>query len=361
MTRLLPGNYATLILAGLGADVIKVEDRGAGDYVRRYGTQVDGASAIHQLANRGKRSIALDLKNEADRGVFDKLVGGSHVLLHSFRVGVMDRLGYSASTLHELRPDLVVCSISGFGSDGPMAGAPGHDLSFLAWSGFLDRNGLAGEAPVVPAVPLVDLLAGLMAALFTVPYIRRAERLGVGADIDAPLAESIALLPSSLMAEVLAGTPVGGRGEFKLGAGRPDYAVYETADGHIALVAQEDHFWSAVVDVTGLGELGSRRSDPQVQPEIRRRLAEFFAGRTRAEAVEAFAGREPCVVAVQSYEEMLASEHASARGYLEPGDRMPAVTLPVTVDGARLTIDRPAPRQGEHGEEIKSEFGLDLQ
>jgi alpha-methylacyl-CoA racemase len=174
------------------------------------------------------------------------------------------------------------------------------------------------------------------------------------------MAESIALLPTSLIAEILAGTAVGGRGEFKLGGGRPDYAVYETTDGSIALVAQEEHFWSAVVEVTGLGELGRQRSDPQAQPEIRRRLAGFFAGRTRAEAVEAFAGREPCVVGVQSYEEMLASEHALARGYLEPGDRMPAVTLPVTVDGARLTIDRPAPRQGEHGEEIRSEFGLDL-
>jgi alpha-methylacyl-CoA racemase len=359
LTRLLPGNYATLVMAALGADVIKVEDRGAGDYIRGYGTQVDGASALHHNVNRGKRSIALDLKDDTDRASFEELIGTSQVLLDSFRPGTLERLGYPSKRLHELRPDLVICSITGFGLDGPLAAAPGHDLNFLAWSGVVDRLGEALGAPVVPVIPIADLLAGMMCAMFTMPYIRQAERTGVGVVIDTPMAEAVALLPTSLMAELLAGVPVGPRGHFRLGGGLASYSLYEVLDGHVAVVAQEPRFWSDLVEVAGLAELAESQRDPAAQEAIRARLAAFFAPLTRADAVAAFDGHEGVVTSVNSYEEMLNSPHALARGYLDPkgAHAVPVVSLPVTVDGQRLAIERRAPGQGQDAEEIVRELG----
>jgi alpha-methylacyl-CoA racemase len=358
MTRLLPGNFATLAMALLGADVIKVEDTGPGDYIRHYGTQVDGAGAVHHLANRGKRSITLDLKSDADRAVFESLVRTSQVLLESYRPGVLARLGYPPERLHELRPDLVIASISGYGATGPMAQKPGHDLNFLAFSGLLHRLGEKDQPPVVPPIPLADLLGGLIPALMVLAYIRKAEATGVGAVIDVAMAETVALLPTSLIAEILAGAPVGGRGDFKLGRGLASYGVYPTSDGWITVVAQEERFWAALCDVAGLADYRDRRTDPGAQAGIRARLSEFFAPLTRAEVEKLFDGHDGCVSPVLSYEEMLESPQAQARGYLGEADGLPipALTFPAVVDGRRLPERGPAPRQGEHSDEIRNEL-----
>jgi len=357
LTRLLPGNFATLALALLGADVIKVEDTGAGDYIRHYGTQVDGAGAIHHLANRGKRSITLDLKADADRAVFESLVGTSQVLLESYRPGVLARLGYPAERLHELRPDLVIASISGYGATGPLAQKPGHDLNFLAFSGLLHRLGEKDQLPVIPPIPLADLLGGLVPALMVLAYIRKAEATGVGAVIDVAMAETVALLPTSIMAEILAGAPVGDRGDFKLGRGLASYGVYPTTDGYVAVVAQEERFWQTLCDVTGLDDYRDRRSDPAAQDGIRRKLTEFFSPLTRADVEKLFDGHDGCVSPVLSFEEMLASSQAEARGYLGQAEGLPirALAFPAMVDGHRLPERGSAPHQGEHSAEIRRE------
>jgi crotonobetainyl-CoA:carnitine CoA-transferase CaiB-like acyl-CoA transferase len=363
LTRLLPGNYCTLVMAALGADVIKVEDHGAGDYIRRYGTQVGGTGVIDHQVNRGKRSICLDLKDPVERGHFEALVATSNILVESFRPGTLDKLGYPAARLHELRPDLVIASISGFGADGPLAAAHAHDLNFMALSGLLERLGEIGGDPQPLPIPLADLLGGMVSAMFTIPYLRRAEATGRGAVIDAPLFEALALMPSSLMSEIVAGavtgTKVGGRGEFKLGAGLATYAVYPAKDGHVALVAQEAHFWDGLVEVVGLEDLRAGQRDPGAQDEIRARLTAFFGARTKGEIEAAFTGRPACISLLQSYEEMLASPQAVARGYvrIDPDAPVPELALPVTVDGGRPRATRRAPGQGEHTTEILAELG----
>jgi crotonobetainyl-CoA:carnitine CoA-transferase CaiB-like acyl-CoA transferase len=358
LTRLLPGNYCTLVMAALGADVIKVEDHGEGDYIRRYGTQVAGTSVIDHQVNRGKRSICLDLKDPTEREHFEALVATANILVESFRPGTLERLGYSSNRLHQLRPDLIIASISGFGADGPLVSEHGHDLNFLALSGLLDRLGETGGDPMPLPIPLADLLGGLVSAMFTIPYLRRAEKTGQGAVIDAPLFEALALLPSSLLAEVVGGSQIGGRGEFKLGAGLATYAVYAAKDGHVALVAQEQHFWNALVDVVGLDALRTRQRDPSAQELIRDRLTAFFGVRTKLEIAQEFAGKPSCVSALQSYEEMLVSPHAKARGFLRanPDGPVPELALPVTVDGERPRALSPAPTQGQHTAEILAEL-----
>ncbi|HEV8625707.1 MAG TPA: CaiB/BaiF CoA-transferase family protein [Acidimicrobiia bacterium] len=360
LTRLLPGNFCTLALALLGADVIKVEDRGAGDYMRVFGHQVDGAGAAHHLANRDKRSLCLDLKDPADRAVFTDLVRSAHVLVESFRPGVLDRLGFGAQALHAIRPDLVVASISGYGATGPLAQAAGHDLNYLAFSGFLHRLGERGGPGVPPPIPLSDLVGGgLLPALLIVAYLRRAEDTGIGAHIDAAMAEGIALLPSVLTGDVVAGAPIEGRGHGLIGGGLACYGVYPAADGEIVVGALERKFWDTVCDVVGtLDDYRDRHEDPTAQDDIRKRLEEFFAPLSRDEVVARFSGHDACVSPVLSYEEMLASPQAVARQFLDPNGPLPIPTLafPAMVDGRRLSARRGAPRQGDHSAEVLAEL-----
>jgi crotonobetainyl-CoA:carnitine CoA-transferase CaiB-like acyl-CoA transferase len=266
----------------------------------------------------------------------------------------MARLGLGPERLHELRPDLVIASISGFGADGPLAAHPGHDISYLAFSGLLDRIGLVGGAPVVPPVPLVDLLAGVFPAVGILAYRLRAERTGLGAVIDAPMVEAVSLLPSSLLADVLGGAVVPGRGEWRLGSGLATFAVYPAADGNVSVAAQEPQFWRNLCDVVGMSDLADRQRDPDAQSIIGARLTAFFGSRTRAEIEHAFEGRDACVTPVLSVEEMIVSDHAVAREYIdrEGPHAVPVPELPFTVDGRRLRTDRPAPAQGADQQEI---------
>jgi crotonobetainyl-CoA:carnitine CoA-transferase CaiB-like acyl-CoA transferase len=357
LTRMLPGNLCTLALAMLGADVIKVEDTGAGDYQRIFGHQVDGAGACNHMVNRNKRSVMLDLKAEADRAAFEELVGTASVLVESFRPGTLEKLGYSIDRLHELRPDLVVASISGYGATGPLAKVAGHDINYLAESGILHRLGSRAGDPALIPFPLADMVGGgLVPAMLILGYLRRAEASGQGAWIDASMTDGLALLPHVTLADLVAGAPdVGGRaGTFNDGA-LACYSSYTVTDGEIVVGALEEKFWGRVCDVVGgLDDCRADHHNPEIQDRIRDRLAGYFAPLTRAEVTERFAGADACVSAVASYEEMLAGSQAAARDYLVevPGVPVPVLGFPARVDGAPLPETRPAPRQGEHNREI---------
>jgi crotonobetainyl-CoA:carnitine CoA-transferase CaiB-like acyl-CoA transferase len=356
LARLLPGNFCTLVLAMLGADVIKVEDPQTGDYMRDFGAQVDGAGACHHTVNRAKRSVMLDLKSASDRRRFDDMVRESHVLVESFRPGVMSRLGYSVQHLHELRPDLVIASISGYGADGPMAQRAGHDINYLALSGLLDRlKGRDGRS-VSPPLPLCDLIGGgLLPATLILGYLHRARAEGVGAWIDASMMDGVALLPHVLVNDILAGAPQGDQRDSLLGGGFACYDTYRLADGQVAVGALEAKFFNELCDVVGgLDDVRHRHLDPDVQPAIRRRLDEFFLALTRSDVERLFGARDCCVTVVQSYEEMLASEHAQHRNFVlrPPGSPMPVLAFPAVVDGAALPERGPAPAHGQHNNEF---------
>jgi alpha-methylacyl-CoA racemase len=360
LTRLLPGNYCTLALALLGADVIKVEDRGSGDYMREFGVQVEGGGACNHIVNRGKRSIALDLKDAENRSVFESLVTTSHALVESFRPGVLEKLGYPMDRLHELRPDLVVASLSGYGATGPLSQTAGHDINYLAFSGFLDRLGPAGGTSSIPPAPLADLIGGgLVPALLITAYLRTAATTGVGVWIDTSMAESIAMLPSVPFSDLLAGTQLAGRGELLLSGALACYDVYRLIDGQVAVGALEERFWWKVCDL--VGGLDAYRSDhqrPELQAEIRQKLTTFFAGLTKAEVADIFEGHDACVTVIQSWEEMLESPQAQTRQLVQevPGIPVPVLGFPAMIDGQRLPEGRAAPTQGEHEKEIRDEL-----
>ena len=358
LTRLLPGNYTAWVLASFGADVVKVEDPGAGDYMRDFGIQVDGQGALNHLVNRGKRSVVIDLKNEEGREAFLRLVETADVVVESFRPGVMDRLGVGYDVLRERRPSLVYAAMTGFGVRGPLATRAGHDLNFVAFAGLLDQFGAAGSAPVIPPLAVSDLIGGgLNTSIAVLAMLSQSRTTGVGGRIDTSLAEGAALLPSNLVADVLAGGPQPERGTAEYAGGSGAYNVYALADGHISVGADEPQFWRRVSELLEEPELVTRVSDDAF---VRETLTRRFAEMTKAEAQKLF-DDNTCVEVVYTYEETFSSPHALEMDYLRriPGLDMPVLAPPYLIDGARLEETVVAPRQGEHTTEIMAELGYD--
>ncbi len=363
LTRLLPGNYCTWLLSALGAEVIKVEDPGAGDYMRDFGAQVEGMGATHQVTNRGKSSIVIDLKSPAGVDLFLELVTTADAVVESFRPGVMDRLGVGWERLSAVRSSIVLASISGFGATGPLASAAGHDINYMAFAGLLDRFGNGDKPPMVPVVPFADLIGGgLVTALGTVSLVLQAQRTGQGGRVESSLAEAVALLPSLALCDRLAGAPIAPPGYEAYDGGRAWYRTYALADrGYVAVGAVEERFFAELCTVMGRSELIEIQHDLDRQDEIADALRSEFAGLTRAQAEAKYGHTDACVILVNDFDDMIASPHATARELVrtDPSLPMPVLVAPMVVDGARLPERGPAPRQGEHTEAVLRAAGID--
>jgi len=364
LTRLLPGNYCTWLLSALGAEVIKVEDPGAGDYMRDFGEQLDGMSATHHVANRAKSSIVIDLKSPAGVELFLDLVATADVVVESFRPGVIDRLGIGWDRLSSVRPSVVLASISGFGASGPLAATPGHDINYMAFAGLLDRFGDGQTPPNVPAVPIADLIGGgLVTALGVVSLVLRAQRTGTGGRVESSLAEAVAVLPSLALCDLLAGSALKPPGQAPYDGGDPWYRTYALADrGFASVGAVEERFFANLCNQMGRPDLIEARHDDDRQDEIAEALRSEFAGLTR-EQVEAKYGpaTDTCVVLVNDFEDLIKSSHAQERGLFrsDPSLPLPVPVAPLVVDGARLPERGRAPRQGENTEAVLRAAGID--
>lgn len=351
LTRLLPGGYATLILASMGADVVKVEDKKAGDYTRLFGKQVEGQGSFHHMLNRGKKSVTLDLKDPQDRLRFEDLVKTSDLLMESFRPGVLEALGYGLTALHALAPHLVVCSISGFGQTGPMREDPAHDLNLLAWSGLLDRQRGADGKPVMPPVAWADVLVGTNAALYSIPYLSMPRSNRKGVHIDLAMAEAVALLPTRILADILVGAAVPKGPDYVFADGNPAYGVYRAKDGFVSVAAVEDHFARNLYSLAGLDYEMSKDRTAEGRRAAIARFSDFFAQRSVAELLEADRQAHACIAEVLSVEDMLGTDQALSRGFVA-SEGIPSAGLPVLVNGQRLRAAGSAPRQGEHNTEF---------
>src|SRR2546429_4248970 len=246
LSRLLPGAYASQMLADFGADVIKVEEPGSGDYGRFMPPHGPGGMSLYFTAiNRNKRSITLNLKAEQGREVFLRMLRHADVVLDSFRAGVMERLGLGYEQLKELHPGIIYCAISGYGQDGPYRLRAGHDLNYAGYAGLLHYNrGPHGE-PAMPATQLGDLAGGsFMAVIGILTTLLGRNQAGEGRAIDVSMTEGVmALLPLFATAYLnTAEAPQPGRSA--LDGGLPCYNIYETSDGkHVTLAALEYKFW----------------------------------------------------------------------------------------------------------------------
>ncbi|QTI69936.1 CaiB/BaiF CoA transferase family protein [Gordonia polyisoprenivorans] len=360
LTRLLPGNYAAYLLGALGAEVIKIEDPGAGDYMREVGLIVDGQSASHHNVNRAKRSVVIDLKRPEGVEVFLRLVDTADVVIDSFRSGVLDRLGIGESVLRARRPSLVVASISGYGASGPLSGIAAHDINAMAFAGVQERLVGPDGGSFAIEVPFADQIGGgLIPAMGVMALLVQARATGEGGWLDCSLAEGVAVLPSPLSADVLAGAPMPPK-THTTGGNRAHYRVYELLDGQVAVGAFESQFWVGVCEVFGLDDLKDAQWDDSRRVEAIDRLTATFAALTRDEVAELIEGRDCCVSLVNSYEQMFASPHAQARGLVRPAVDVPINVLapPFRINGSIPPETIGAPRQGQHTVEVLAERGF---
>jgi alpha-methylacyl-CoA racemase len=288
LSRLLPGGFCSLLLADFGADVIKVEDTGMGDYVRA------DPPAFHAL-NRGKRAISIDLKNPAGRDTFLRMARDADVLLESFRPGVMDRLGVGYERLRLENPRLVYCAITGYGQDGPYAQRAGHDMNYLALTGLLGLTGEPDGAPIQAAGQIADLGGGaLMAAFGILAALRERDASGEGQFVDISMKDGALSWLAMDAARVLAGAAAPERGGTPLAGGLICYRPYRCADGWVTFGALEPKFWQAWCHGVGRADLAEHQFDP-VGSDTHQAVEEVFAARTR-DQWRAFNDEHDCCV-----------------------------------------------------------------
>ncbi len=367
MTRLLPGPAATMHLVDFGADVVKVEDTGAGDYMRSFPPTVTvhggrSVNAAFEAVNRGKRSIAVNLKSDEGREILLRLVDRADALIEGFRPGVLDRLGLGWEILHARNARLVMCSLSGYGQTGPLAQRAGHDLNYIAMTGVLDQIRANGKL-AIPNLQIGDLLGGTLSALATLLIaLLGAQRTGQGTHVDVAMTDGLLAHHFFPHASVDSGVdPVAER--TLLTGGVACYQIYQTSDRrHIAVGALELKFWQAFCDAAGLGELKSRHWELGETPGSEAALAtiDLVAQRIALHTVEhwltAFDPVDACVTPVLKPAEALAHPHHLARNLVHKERGITEVGPLAQI--AQLTwTSRSAPAAGEHTRELLIELG----
>ncbi|WP_336135954.1 CaiB/BaiF CoA transferase family protein [Natronomonas amylolytica] len=365
LTRLLPGPYATQLLADAGADVVKIEDTGAGDYARHMPpTTEEGIGAVFDAVNRGKKSVSLDLKSEGGREAFYELVTEADVVIEGFRPGVTERLGVDYETLTDYREDLVYCSLTGYGQDGPHADKAAHDLNYIGLAGLLDMTREnTDEAPRAPGYQIADMAGGLLAAFSICSALLSRELGNTGGEyLDVALTDAVVSFSQSLAPQALAGEDPR-PGETALTGKYPWYDVYEAADGgYVTIGALEPQFWSAFCEAVDRPELIGKHmtDDPAERQALREELESIFAERTRDEWAEAMADVDAAVDAVYTPAETFEHPQIEARGYVErPEDGQPRVGFPLRGSEIDHGGAGAPPGHGSDTEALLREAGLD--
>ncbi len=364
LSRLLPGPHATLMLADLGADVLKVEDTQLGDYLR-WGWPPGENPAFLQL-NRNKRSLTLNLKEAEGRQIFLKIVAEADILLESFRPGVMTRLGLGYDDLKEHNPGLVYCAISGYGQTGPYKHQVGHDINYIGYAGALAQTGPSQGSPVIPGLQIADVAGGsLMAVVGILAALQGRQHTGQGRLVDISMTAGVTGLLPLQASMFLAADETTRRGEGRLNGGLPEYSVYETADGkYLTVGALEPKFFNRLCTLLDMAEWDEINANPVRAAQIRKMLAERFRRKTLAEWLAIFSTEEVCVGPVYELEEVFDDPQMAARGLVVEADhpsggKIRQLGLPFLLNDLtpQEAVRFAAPGFGEHTAAILSALG----
>ena len=357
LTRYIPGPYATMMLADLGADVVKVEPKD-GDPTRFLPPVVGEESAAHAALNRGKRSVAVDLRTDEGAGVVRRLAERADVLVEAFRPGVLARRGLGAPALLEANPRLVYCSLTGYGQDGPYVDRAGHDIDYAALGGFLGSNQDAEGRPVVPKTQLADMTAGLVVVIGVLAALQARERTGRGQHVDVSLLRATLATMTLPLTRALAD---GGPADELTGA-FACYGVYPCRDGRsVAVGALEPKFWESLCRALEAPELaGAQWTTGQRRVQARAAVASRFAARDRDDWLRALADEDVCVEPVLDLAEVASHPAAAGAFWDQPagGSRLRTVAPPVRFSGTPGPEARPSPALGEHTQDVLAEAGF---
>jgi crotonobetainyl-CoA:carnitine CoA-transferase CaiB-like acyl-CoA transferase len=367
LTRLLPGAFCTLLLADLGADVIKIEQPGEGDYNRTFPPLNRKESGSFLLLNRNKRSLTLNLKSAQGRDIFLKLVEDADVVVEGFRPGVMDRLKLGYDALKVVNPKLVVCSISGFGQTGPLREASGHDLNYMALAGALQLFGERGRAPIVPGLSIADVGGGSLMAVYGImgALLARA-KTGEGQYVDVSMMDGLVSWLTYHAADYLfAGIePRGGERNFLGGA--PCYNIYRCADGlYLSLGIIEAHFWARFCALVDRPEfVNDQWPEGDAREQQFNALSRIFMTRSRDAWAALLEQADIPAAPVNSMKEAFAHPQMQQREMLQHIDHpvegaIPQLGFPVKFSGTPARMVSPPPLLGQHNEEILASLGYD--
>ncbi|OFW55405.1 MAG: hypothetical protein A2W01_06665 [Candidatus Solincola sediminis] len=359
LSQLFPGPYCTMILADLGAEVIKVEPPGIGDFSRLFGYFFD-------QINRNKKSIGLNLKHDRARKVFHLLAAEADALVEGFRPGTTARLGVDYGTLSRINPGLIYCSISGFGQDGPYSGKPGHDINYMSLAGALGLTRDEEGRPVVLGIEIVDITSGLNAVIGILSALIERNKSGQGQQVDISMLDcALALLPMETGHSLATGCSMD-ESALKI---LPHYGVFETGDGeYLALgIVHEDWFWDELCSAVELTDLKGLNVGERIarKAELESRLREAFKARERDQLLQELEGYDIPCSRINSVGEALEDAQIRHREMVldlrgEPDSRS-YVASPIKLLKTPARLDSPGPALGEHTDILLAEVGLKSQ
>jgi len=366
LSRLLPGPLCSLFLADMGADVLKIEDTGAGDYTRWDLPKIKENSAFFLMLNRNKKSMRLNLKEQDGYDILCELVKDADVVIEQFRPGVAEKLKVDYKTLSKINPGLVYCSITGYGQDGPYRDKAGHDLNYIGFSGLLGQTGWRKGRPIIPGTQVADQAGGsLMAVMGILAALIGKSRTGRGEYVDVSMMDGTMSLMVIALGSYFGYNNVLERGESLLTGSSPCYDVYETKDGKfMALGAFEAKFWKSFCVVVDRPDLIEKQF-PKVEEldEVRKEVEGIFKQKTRDEWVDCMAGVDACCTPVLELDETVENEQVKARNMIFEMDhpfegRIKQIGFPLKFGNSKFEVNMPAPMLGEHTDEILSGLGL---
>lgn len=362
LTRLLPGAFCTMILADLGAEVVKVEEPSMGDYIRYMPPLVNGVSIYHIMLNRNKKSVALNLKDEGGRKAFLKLAGSADVIVEGFRPGVVRRLGVDYDTVKRINPGIIYCSITGYGQNSSYAGKAGHDINYISLAGILSISQKTGEdVPAIPPVQIADLSGGVIASLSILAALIQRGRTGRGAYIDISMTDTSLLWNIMNIAACVALSKQPSEEDLVLNGSYGCYRVYETGDGrYISVGALESKFWSSLCEALGLKDLTSKQYSRGERVKVIDEMKKTFKSKTQSELLKTLENVDTCIAPVLNIPEALNSSYVKERGLIvevnhPKAGRVKILLSPIKISGLSLDIRLHAPELGEHNSEILHE------
>lgn len=365
LTRLLPGPYCTLMMADYGAEVIKIEEPGNGDYIRWRTPAIEGIGARHLTINRNKKSIELNLKTDDGKEIFKQMAATADVIIESFRPGVMERLGLGYDEISKINEGIVYCSLTGYGQTGPYRLLPGHDINYIGYSGVLGLIGKRDGEPVVPGVQLADIgggalmaLSGILMALF------HKERTGKGQYLDVSMLDGVVTWLYAAASEYFASGEVPKRGNNRLDGRYPFYNVYETKDHkYLSVGANEAKFWKRICELIGKPEwIHLHEAPPDVHEQLKKDLTELFKQKNQKDWLQLLAFEDTCVGPVYDIDEIFSDPQIIDRELFTEMNHPVAGVIkqfgfPIKFSHTPGKIHAHSPLLGEHTEELLAQLG----